>query len=187
VYATPVHNARSHGISGNASGSDATSQGPGINISYQNIIDAVIGGVIVWTAQVVANNPTVYKFVKKYILKGLGTRQKLTTNAGDGGCMADFGTGLTDYLANCTDRHGIFWEWQSNLTLYNTYTGGVNIATSLNDGTKLYTWSSPKDWYTWTYDDVCDPAGCNVHFYGIDWILYNAQGSGISDNAPGSY
>ena len=151
------------------------------------VLDGVSSGVIVAVIQQVASHPkVVVKLVKKYILKGTGKHIRLVANAGDGDCIADFHEGSADSLANCGDKHGIFWTYSSEGKLWDTYTGGMNIASSLKTGTKLYTEWPAKDWYTWTYDDICASAGCNKAFYGVDWILYNAQGHGISDNASGS-
>jgi hypothetical protein len=147
-----LYNSQSHGISDNAAGSTAN-QGPDTG-TIVNILENVSGGIITWG--VIQASKGVYKWVKKYIYKG----KHVSLNAGDGLCMADFGKGLTDYLANCGDKHGIYWTVSTAGKMWDTYTGGMQIASSLNNGTKLYTWYPAKDWYTWTYADVCSASGC---------------------------
>ncbi len=143
-----LYKSQSHGISDNAplSATDTS--------TIVNILENVSGGVITWG--LIETSKGVYKWVKKYLYKG----KHLYLNAGDGRCMADFGQGLTDYLANCGDKHGIYWTVSNAGKMWDTYTGGMQIASSLNNGTKLYTWYPARDWYTWTYADVCSASGC---------------------------
>ena len=58
-------------------------------------------------------------------------------------------------------------------------------ASSATDGTKLYDWYPPTDWYTWTWGYVCANSSCS-EVYGKYWALYNSQSHMISDTTAAS-
>ncbi len=151
-----LYNKQHHGISDNAPGSMAKRR-IGIRNVIINILEDIAGGLVTWILIEVSKG--VYKYVKKWIYKGKHGGI-IYHNAGDGRCLGDFKRGLDDRLASCTDRNGIYWTVTRNWRMENTLTGGMQIASSLSNGTKLYTWYPAKDFYKWTYENICAPGGC---------------------------
>jgi hypothetical protein len=160
-----------------------TSTQPDIPGAIETVLENVAGGVL--TTAVVYAGTKLFKIVKKYIWKGTGTHQKLYQNAGDGRCLADFTKGQITYLANCSDKTGIYWSYSGEGKLWNNHTGDMLTASSNNNGTKLYDWYPPTDWYTWTWGYVCANSSCS-EVYGEYWALYNSQSHMISDTTAAS-
>lgn len=156
---------------------------PDVPGAIENILETAAGGYLVIVATYVSNK--LFKIVKKFIAKGPGTHQKLYQNAGDGRCLADFTKGQITYLANCGDKTGIFWSYSGEGKLWNNDTGDMLTASSTTDGTKLYDWYPPTDWYTWTWGYVCANSSCS-EVYGEYWALYNSQSHMISDTTAAS-
>jgi hypothetical protein len=117
-----------------------------------NVIEEILAyigdGITVWTIIKAAHNS--YKWLKKYVYKG----KHIYTGKGDGLCMADFGYNQTASLADCGDRHGIYWQYQTTGKIWNTFAKGDLISSSLASGTHLFVHST-EDWSTWAFRAVC--------------------------------
>jgi hypothetical protein len=148
-----LYNSQSHGISDTAPGSALPLRPRTANVII-TILEDVGGGLITWG--VIEAGKKVFKYVKKYIYKG----KHLYFNAGDGSCMANAGQGQDDTLRSCNDKHFIYWTYSTKGQLYDTFSNAYVVASNLNNGNKLYTANPAKDWHTWTYADICAPAGC---------------------------
>ena len=130
------------------------------------------------TVQYVAGK--VFKLIKDYIWVAKGKHAGLWQNAGDGRCIADWYKGQITQLGNCADKTGVYWTYSSEGKLWDNNTHDMLTASSATDGTKLYDWYPPHDWYTWTWGYVCANSSCS-EVWGIYWALYNSQTHFISD------
>ena len=68
--------------------------------------------------------------------------------------------GQDDTLRSCNDKHFIYWTYSNTGQLWDTYSKAWMVASNLDNSTKLFTANPAKDWHTWTYRDICAPAGC---------------------------
>lgn len=146
------------------------------------IMENFDAGVMVLIVHTVAKHPKeVIQLIKNgvfWITKGRG---QIAATPSDGTCIADWHWFQYDSEHGCSDRTGIFWEYNnSNGRLYNTYTGGDMFAWGTNNGRHTSTKYPPYDWHTWTWGYICANSSCS-QVYGTYWPLYNHQSSMLSD------
>jgi hypothetical protein len=148
------------------------------------ILEGVLSGELVLIIQAVAQNPKeIFEMIKNGIYKVIKGKGYFFSAPNDGKCIGGFHWNVYDREADCTDKTGIFWEYDSSTgSLYDTHTGGDMFAWGDNDGRHTSTLWPPSDWHTWTYGYICANSSCSK-VYGTYWPLYNHQSKALSDGA----
>ena len=153
------------------------------------ILDGVIVGQILMIFHYVAHHPKeVFEMVKNGIFKLIGKNYVVETAPNDGRCVADWHWNQYASDGGCTDKTGIFWEFNSgNGRFYNTYTGGNLFAWGDTSGrhtsTHYYSHWPISDWKTWWYEYICANKSC-TEVYGVAYLKnHNSEGLSNGDSS----
>jgi hypothetical protein len=147
----------------------------------ENIAENVIGGELVIIFQYVVRHPEIFKEFKEWVFRKIGGNYTIYRNTGDGQCLGSWGLDTHDHLGSCKSRHGIYWETFNTGAWWDTYTNGVLISQSTDNGSPIFTNKTKIDWHTWGFYSVKSTA-CGSHdFCGDRMVLSNHSSTGVSD------
>jgi hypothetical protein len=154
--------------------------------NLQVILDGTIIGYILMITHYVAHHPKeVFQLIKNGIFKVIGKNKFVESAPNDGRCVADWHWDQYAEDGSCSDKTGIFWEFNpNNGRFYNTYTGGNLFAWGDTSGRHTSTywynrWPSSL-WKTWWYSYICANSTC-TKTYGIVAYLKNHNSEGLSN------
>ena len=150
------------------------------------ILDGTAVSMIAMIIHYVAKHPTeVFELIKNGIYKIIGKSHIVETAPNDGRCVADWHWDQYASDQSCSDKTGVFWEFNpNNGRFYNTYDGGNLFAWGDTSGrhtsTHYYSHWPASDWKTWWYSYLCANKSCS-ETYGIIAYLKNHSSEGLSN------